>query len=94
LLQLEQFEGQVLYIHLEVNRGAYHRNARVMLQAAHVRGDGPYRLFLNLDDGLGLIHVDDLTHMQLTNEMVICTGYDSSDRIARTIEISVVPFSM
>lgn len=91
--QLQAFVGQTIFVHLEVNPGAYWRNGSGQLRAVHVNGDGSYRVFLELDTA-GLIHVDDLTHMQVDAEMVICTGYDSHDRIARTVEVRTQPFPM
>ena len=90
---LEQLVGNTVYIHLEVNPGAYWRNGQAILHAAHVRGEHDYRVFLELDAGLGLIQVDQLTHMQLAEDQVICTGYDEHERLARTVEISRKPFA-
>ncbi len=94
LKQLEQLVSQQVYIHLEVNPGAYWRNGRARLTAVHVKGSGPYRIFLEMSDDSGLIQVDSLTHMQLGDGLVIATGYDDHQRIARTVEISTSPFSM
>lgn len=93
LKQLESWQGQTVYVHLEVNPGAYWRNGEATLKRAHVKGSGHVRVYLEFE-GDSLIHIDDLTHMELTSDMVICTGYDSNDRIARTVEVSVRPFKM
>lgn len=89
--KLSQWLGQQIFVHLEVNRGAYWRNGRALLKAVHVRGDGPFRLFLELDDA-GLIQADDLTHMEIVEKLVICTAYDEHHRLARTVEVSTEPF--
>lgn len=91
---LSKWRGATVYIHLEVNPGAYWRNGQTTLVASHVKGNGPYRIFLQLDDGNGLIHVDDLTHMQIHADTMIATGYDEKDRLARTLEVSLHPFAM
>jgi hypothetical protein len=91
---MESWIGQEVYLHLEVNRGAYWRNGHAKLDGVHVKGEGPYRLFLELNGTSGLIQVDDLTHMVLTDSLVICTGFDDQERIARTIEISLHPFPL
>jgi hypothetical protein len=92
--QLEQWVGQDVYVHLEVNPGAYWRNGRALLTRVHLKGSGPYRLFLELDAASGLIQVDDLTHMVLSDSLVICTGFDDQQRVARSIEVSCRPFTM
>lgn len=92
--QLEQWIGQDVFVHLEVNPGAYWRNGRASLTRVHVKGSGPYRLFLELDGASGLIQVDELTHMEVTDAIVICTGYDQEQRIARCIEVSRQLFAM
>lgn len=96
-----EFLQQQVYIHLEVNPGAYWRNGAARLQALHIKGDEPYRLFLELagtsaqeaDEG-GLIQVNDLTHMELGPNLLIFSGYDDKGRIAQTLEISLSPFSL
>lgn len=89
---LDAWRGRRVYIHLEVNPGAYWRNGGGRLEAAHVRGDGPYRLFLRIEGGL--IQIDTLTHMAVSDGMVICTGYDDVQRLARTVEVGVEPFAL
>lgn len=92
--RLRGWEGRQIYIHLEVNPGAYWRNGQATLVQGHVRGTSSCRVFLELDEQVGLIQVDQLTHMLLEEDLLICTGYDDHDRIARTIEVSSKPFSM
>jgi Protein of unknown function (DUF1806) len=92
--KLQQWLGKVVYIHFEVNPGGYFRNGKATLYAAHVKGNDPFRVFLELDQQQAIIQVDDLTHMHIEDEMVIVTGYDSHDRLARTLEICTQPFRM
>lgn len=94
LSALQKWIGQAVFVHLEVNPGAYWRNGSAVLEAIHVKGDGPFRIFLEFDGKQGLIQVDDLTHMLVSPDAVICTGYDSQDRLARTVEVSPRPFDM
>jgi Protein of unknown function (DUF1806) len=91
---LSRWLGQNVYVHLEVNPGAYWRNGYAELTGVHVKGDGPYRLFLEFSQSTGLIQVDDLTHMSITETQVICSGYDEQHRLARSVEVSCLPFSM
>ena len=90
--QLTQWLHRQIYIHLEVNPGAYWRNGTGVLHAVYVKGEGPWRIFLQLDDAAGLIQIDDLTHMSLQAHVVVCIGFDDRQRLARTIEISRTPF--
>lgn len=91
---LRDWTGRTVYIHLEVNPGAYWRNGSGVLMAAHVHGEGSYRVYLELDSGVGLIQVDGLTHMELTPEHLIVIGFDDSERLARTLEMALTPFPM
>ena len=94
LSALQQWIGQAVFVHLEVNPGAYWRNGSGSLNAVHVKGEGPFRLFLEFNQKQGLIQMDELTHMSISPDVVICTAYDGHERIARTIEVSLTPFSM
>ncbi|MCF8564010.1 YojF family protein [Alicyclobacillus tolerans] len=93
-IALEHWLGRAVYVHLEVNPGAYWRNGTAVLSAVHVRGGGPHRVFLEFAEPAGLIHIDDVTHMVIEEHLVVCTGFDDRDRLARTLEISDCPFSM
>ncbi|WP_157801009.1 DUF1806 family protein [Bacillus solitudinis] len=92
LKKLQQWVGTNIYIHIEVNPGGYFRNGKASLQRAHVKGEHGFRVFLELDDQKSIIHVDQLTHMDIADDLVIVTGYDEHDRLARTLEISSQPF--
>ncbi|MCL6445372.1 MAG: YojF family protein [Alicyclobacillus sp.] len=92
--RLNAWLGRTVFIHLEVNPGAYWRNGSAQLRAAHVKGDGPYRVFLELENAHGLIQVDGLTHMALERDLVVCIGLDEHQRLARTIEIGLQEFSL
>ncbi len=94
LTALTRWYGLPVYIHLEVNPGAYWRNGKAVLHTAFVRGAGPYRVFLAIDAEQGLIQMDQLTHMQLTDHQVICSAYDRQQRLSRTLEVSIKPFAL
>jgi hypothetical protein len=91
---LQKWRGQKIYIHFEVNPGGYFRNGKALLDEAHVKGEGSYRVYLELDSKQSIIHVDQLTHMSITKEQIILMSYDEHQRLARTLEISTKPFSM
>ncbi len=91
---LQQFIGKSAYLHMEVNPGAYLRNSKVRISDVHVLGDNPFRIYLQLDDGQALLQMDNVTHMLITQEMVITTGYDEYGRLARTIEVAMTPFDV
>ena len=38
--------------------------------------------------------MDDVTHMRIADDLVICTGYDDLERLARTLEVGRKPFAM
>jgi hypothetical protein len=92
LTKLQQWIGKDLYIHIEVNPGGYFRNGKASLHNVHIKGHGSFRVFLELDQQQSIIHVDTLTHMTITDEQVILIGFDTHDRLARTLEISSRPF--
>ncbi|MFC3885509.1 DUF1806 family protein [Bacillus songklensis] len=92
LTKLQQWIGKNIYIHIEINPGGYFRNGKALLDRVHIKGHGSFRVFLELDQHQSIIHVDDLTHMSIADELVIVTGYDTYDRLARTLEISSRPF--
>jgi hypothetical protein len=94
LKSLKKLIGQKVYIHFEVNPGGYFRNGNATLYDAHVKGEGNFRVYLELEKKESIIHVDQLTHMSITKEQIILMGYDEYDRLARTLEISNKPFSM
>lgn len=89
-----KLQNKPVFIHLEVNPGAYWRNGQAALRSLHLKGEDPYRVFLELDEGHGLIQVNDVTHMELSDSMVILTGYDDKGRIAQTVEISLSPLTL
>lgn len=91
---LQQFIGKHAYMHVEVNPGAYLRNSKVQISSVYVLGDNPYRIFLQFDGGQALLQMDNVTHMLVTQDIVIATGYDEYGRLARTIEISLTPFDV
>jgi len=92
--KLQQWVGEKIYIHIEINPGGYFRNGKATLERVHVKGNSSYRIYLELDQQDAIIHVDDLTHMSLDDDLVIVTGYDDHQRLARTLEIGVKPFEI
>lgn len=93
--RLNAWSGRTVYVHLEVNPGAYWRNGAATLTRAHVMGIGPsYRVYLEFADGDSLIHTDDVTHMELTDDLLIAIGFDEHERLARTLEVSLRPLPM
>jgi len=94
LINLQKLIGQKVYIHFEINPGGYFRNGTALLSDVHVKGEKSYRVYLELDAKQSIIHVDNLTHMKVTDEQIILMGYDEYDRLARSLEISCNPFSM
>ncbi|MCY0901433.1 MAG: DUF1806 family protein [Firmicutes bacterium] len=92
LTVLSGWVGQPVWVHVEVNPGAYWRGAAGTLRTVHIKGDGPFRMYVEVADGL--IQVDDLTHMDLADGLVVVIGFGDSDRLARTLEISTQPLAL
>jgi hypothetical protein len=90
--KLQQWLGINIYLHIEINPGGYYRNGKATLSNVHVKGDRSFRVFLEMDQQQSIIQVDDLTHMSISEELVVISGYDHVDRLARTLEISSNPF--
>jgi len=91
---LYEWLGLKVYIHFEINPGGYFRNGKALLSNVHIRGEGPYRVFLEFEEDRGIIQLDNLTHMSINEDFVIITGYDDFKRLARTVEISLTPFQV
>ena len=91
---LKLFEDHKVYFHLEVNPGAYYRNAVGHVDTIYVRGEGPFRLFISMKEPEGLIQIDQVTHCEIDPERVFVIGYDDQQRLARMVAISFQPFSM
>jgi hypothetical protein len=92
--KLQQWLGTNIYIHIEINPGGYFRNGKATLSNVHVKGNQPFRVFLEMDQQQSIIQVDDLTHMSISEELVVICGYDHVERLARTLEISSKPFAI
>lgn len=91
---LDPMCGNLVFLHMEVNPGAYIRNAAVKLERYHVRGDGVYRVYLEFADRQGILHMDDVTEARVEEGRVLFVGYDERERLARTLVISLQPLSM
>ncbi len=92
--KVQQWKGKDVYIHIEINPGGYFRNGKASLDEVYVKGNNTYRIYLELDQKQSIIHVDDLTHMSIEDDLVIITAYDDFQRLARTLEISLKPFTI
>lgn len=90
---IQPLVGGTVYIHFEVNPSGYWRNGSATLDAFHLKGDGPYRVFLAMNDGAGLIQLNALTHMTVEDNTLILAGYDDKDRISELIEVRATPFA-
>ncbi|MFD1673358.1 DUF1806 family protein [Alicyclobacillus fodiniaquatilis] len=91
---LKRHQGLTLYVHLEVNPQGYIRNAKVAFRAGHIKGAGPYRVYLTWDDPEGMVQLNEITDFYEENACLICTAYDTQSRIAQSVVLSPVPLSM
>lgn len=90
---LDQFAGQVVYVHAEQIPGGFLRNMRVSVQQAYLRGGGSCRVALRCEDD-AWVRMEDLTHWEVDTEgrLIFCAFGDEQQRLARTLEISSRPF--
>lgn len=90
---LDQFAGQVVYVHAELIPGGFLRNMRVSVQQAYLRGGGSCRVALRCE-GDAWVRMEDLTHWEVDTEgrLIFCAFGDEQQRLSRTLEISNRPF--
>ncbi len=103
--ELARFRGHDVYLHFETTTGTYTalgpektfpvvafvRNAKVRFERGSVRGVGPYRVGLKMDDGW--IYGDGLTHTaRHGDDALLMAGYDDSGRLRIGLQLSFVPF--
>ena len=103
---LNQFIGKDVYIHLETTTGAYSahyneknmtvvafiRNAKVKFSQAKIKGKGPYRVGLKLDNGW--VYAEGLTDFTFDEkERLLLAGHDDDGKLAIALQISETPFS-
>ncbi|MCL6601063.1 YojF family protein [Alicyclobacillus macrosporangiidus] len=104
---LDRFAGKDVYLHLETTNGAYAardsenamaicayiRNGLVRYQRGVIRGDGPYRVGLKMENGW--IYAEGLTDWEVDAEgRLLMAGHDAEGRLAIALELSETPFRM
>lgn len=107
--RLEQFVGQTVYLHLETTngaytegsmgasiegaRGAFMRNVAVRFGRALIKGVGPYRVGLQMDQGW--IYAEGLTEWEVdVKGRLLLAGHDKEGRLTVALELSLTPFPM
>lgn len=103
---LDYFVNKEVYIHLETTTGAYHahnneksmtvvafiRNAKVKYTLAKIKGKGPYRVGLKLEDGW--VYAEGLTDFTFDEQdRLLLAGHDHDGKLAIALQISKTPFS-
>lgn len=103
--ELDRRSGRSLYLHLETTTGSYTllgpekrppviafaRNVAIRYQRGTVRGAGPYRVGLKLDDGW--VYADGLTHMtQSERGELLMAGFDPNGNLTIALQLSETPF--
>lgn len=86
---LTPFVGGTVYLHLETTVGAYTengfgvfiRNAKVQIDSAALKGDGPlYRAGLHTSDGW--VYAEGLTHWEVDSKgRLLLEGHDAEGRM-------------
>ena len=104
---LDKWTDQPLYLHLETTNGAYAalqsesavpvgayiRNGQISYLRGTVKGDGPYRVGLKMENGW--IYAEGLTDWEIDDVgRLLLAGHDGEGRLAVALELSLVPFSM
>ncbi len=103
--ELDRRLGQPQYLHLETTTGSYTkfgpekrspviafvRNARVSYSRGTVKGRGPYRVGLKLDDGW--VYADGLTDYELNERgELLLAGLDMEGQLTVALQLSATPF--
>lgn len=104
-LELDRRAEDEVYVHLETTTGSYTlmgpekrppviafvRNARVSYGRGNIKGTGPYRVGLKLDDGW--VYADGLTHFEVNErDELLMAGYDGDGQLTVALQVSRTPF--
>lgn len=96
---LQPFVGHTVYLHLETTSGAYTeggfgafiRNVGVRFDRAHLKGSGPYRAGLHLEQGW--VYAEGLTDWEVDADgRLLLAGHDKEGRLGVALELSLTPF--
>jgi hypothetical protein len=98
---LQAFVGQVVYLHLETTNGAYSeanynafiRNGKILIRRAQVKGEGPFRVGLMIEDGW--VYAAGLTDWEVDPQgRLLMAGHDKEGRLTVALELSRTPFDL
>jgi len=89
---LARFVGARAFVHAEWIPGGFLRNMQVQVEAAHLRGRGPYRVALRCA-GDAWVRIEDVTDWEDDAQGRVCllAFGDAEQRLARTLEVSPRP---
>ncbi|MBP3039189.1 YojF family protein [Bacillaceae bacterium Marseille-Q3522] len=105
--EIDRFAHKDVYLHLETTNGAYasHRNEKFFSSGAYIRnalvqyehgkitGKGPYRVGLKMP--IGWIYAEGITHFEVDKlGRLLLSGHDFEGKLAVTLELSEIPFSV
>ncbi|UCZ53099.1 YojF family protein [Bacillus shivajii] len=103
--KLTALAGRKLYIHLETTNGAYAshrdqsffsagafiRNVQLSFIQGKIKGDGPYRIGLETENGW--LYAEGLTDIEVDKEgRLLFAGHDADGKLAIALELSEIPF--
>lgn len=102
---LNRLLNKEVYIHLETTTGAYSahnneknmtvvafiRNAKVKFSQAKIKGEGPYRVGLKIENGW--VYAEGITDYEVDSQnRLLMAGHDHEGKLAIALQISETPF--
>ncbi|MGE6629736.1 YojF family protein [Bacillus sp. NPDC077027] len=106
-VHLESLLNRPVYVHLETTTGsysahmneqnmtvvAYIRNANVVYSQAKIKGNGPYRIGLKIEDGW--VYAEGLTDYVVDEKgRLLMAGHLPDGKLAISLQISETPFTV
>lgn len=103
--ELDRRRGVPVWLHLETTTGSYTalgpekrppviafvRNAAISYSRGQIRGDGPFRVGLKLENGW--VYAEGLTDFEVTErDELLLAGHDPEGNLTVALQISASPF--
>ncbi|MDX8360108.1 MULTISPECIES: YojF family protein [Bacillaceae] len=103
---LDKLLNEKLFVHLETTTGAYAnhfdeknmtvaafiRNVPICFSQAKIKGPGPYRIGLKIEQGW--VYAEGITDWEINDQsQVLLAGHDKEGRLAISLQLSKQPFN-